>query len=133
MLKQKRMGFSGLIIGLSVAAMFLVGDMLDIDGYWYGKKADNEQVTVIKDESSCVSLRDAARGVMQARQVEAEREVVAEELKPLGKDGEFMLALAYEYPVGATLQEKEQIIMEFASGVQAKCLSVLASIKQESN
>ena len=127
MLEKKRIGYRGLLIGVSIAAMFLAMDALDIGGYRAAKQADGLAVTLVDEEDSCASLRDAATGVMQARQAGAERDVVSDVLKPLGKDGELMLALAYGYPVRDTLEEKEQVIMEFSEGIQSKCLSVVAS------
>ena len=123
MVEKRRIGFGGLIMGVSIAAMFLVIDMLDIRGYRSGKQADT--VALVDEEGSCASLRDAATGVMQARQAGAARDAVADVLKPLGKDGELMLALAYGYPMHDTLEEKEQVIMEFSEGIQSKCLSVV--------
>ena len=120
MVKKRRIGFGGLIMGVSVAAMFLVTDALDIGGYRSGKQAD--AVALVDEEGSCASLRDAATGVMQARQAGAARDAVSDVLKPLGKDGELMLAIAYGYPVHDTLAEKEQAIMEFSEGIQSKCL-----------
>ena len=70
----------------------------------------------------CVGLRDAATGVMQARQAGAARETVAEVLEPLAADGELILALAYGYPVHEAVDSKEQAVVEFAEGVHSKCL-----------
>jgi hypothetical protein len=125
MVEKRRIGFGGLIMGVSVAAMFLVTDALDIGGYRAGKQAD--ALALEDEESSCTSLRDAATGVMQARQAGAERDAVSEVLKSLGKDGELMLAIAYGYPVHDTLEEKDRVIMEFSEGIQSKCLSVAKS------
>jgi hypothetical protein len=125
MVEKRRIGFGGLIMGVSVAAMFLVTDALDIGGYRSGKQAGT--VSLVDEERSCASLRDAATGVMQARQAGATRDVVSDVLKSLGKDGELMLAIAYGYPVHDTLEEKERVIMEFSEGIQSKCLSVVRS------
>ena len=39
MVKKRRIGYSGLVMGVCVAAMFLVTDALDIGGYWPEKQA----------------------------------------------------------------------------------------------
>ena len=125
MAEKKRMGYGGLVVGVSVVAMFWVTDMLDIGGRSPGGQVDSLTVAPVEGRS-CTGLRDAAKGVMKARQAEAERAVVADVLTPLGKDGELMLALAYGYPVHAGVVDKEQAVVEFADGIHAKCLGVVA-------
>jgi len=116
------MGFSGLVVGVSVVAMFVITDALDIGGHSAAKQADSLAVASADSDGACAGLRDAATGVMQARQAGAARETVAEVLAPLGADGELMLALAYGYPVHEAVASKEQAVVEFAEGVYSKCL-----------
>jgi len=125
MVQRKRMGYGGLVVGVSVVAMFWVTDMLDIGGRSSAAQVDSLSVAPVEGRS-CAGLRDAAKGVMQARQAEAERAAVADVLTPLGKDGELMLALAYGYPVRVAVVDKEQAVVEFADGIHAKCLGVVA-------
>ena len=127
MVRKRSIGYSGLVMGASIAAMFLVTDALDIGGYRAEKQADSLVVTQVDDETRCASLGDAAKGVMQARQAGAARDAVADVLKPLGKDGERMLDLAYRYPVQDSTEAIEQVTMEFYEGIQATCLSVAAA------
>lgn len=117
------MGFSGLVVGVCVVAMFVITDAMDIGGHSKQKQIDSLAVSSSDSEGVCVGLRDAARGVMQARQAGAEREAVAEALEPLGKDGELMLALAYGYPVHEALATKDEAIVEFTEGVYSKCMN----------
>lgn len=126
MVQRKRMGFSGLVVGASVVAMFVVTDALDIGGHSAAKKVDSLAVTSTDSDGVCAGLRDAATGVMQARQGGAARERVAEVLVPLGADGELILALAYGYPVHEAVASKEQAVVEFAKGVHNKCLGGVA-------
>ena len=125
MVQKTRMGFGGLIVGASVVVMFLVTNALDIGGPSPGAQDENANAAP-SSEASCAGLRDAAKGVMQARQADAAREAVAEVLAPLGEDGEMMLALAFGYPVHEAMEDKEQAIVEFTEGVHTKCLSVVA-------
>ena len=125
-MQRKRMGFSGLVVGASVVAMFVVTDALDIGGHSAAKQADSLAIASADSGGACAGLRDAAKGLMQARQAGAARETVAEVLVPLGADGELMLALAYGYPVHEALENKEQAVVEFAEGVYSKCLSGVA-------
>ncbi len=124
------MGFSGLVVGVSVVAMFVITDALDIGGHSRERQVESLTVapaeTSVDREKSCRGLRDAAKGVMQARQAEAGRDAVSEVLVPLGEDGEVMLALAYGYPVHEAMADKEQAVVEFSEGVYTKCLSVVA-------
>ena len=122
MVQRKRMGFSGLVVAASIVAMFVVTDALDIGGYSASQQVDSLAVAPGDSEGICVGLRDAATGVMQARQAGAARETVAEVLEPLAADGELILALAYGYPVHETVGSKEQAVVEFAEGVHSKCL-----------
>ncbi|MBL4783307.1 MAG: hypothetical protein JKX92_13790 [Porticoccaceae bacterium] len=124
MAQKKRMGYGGLVVGVSVVAMFWVTDMLDIGGRSAETPVDSLALAPV-DGRSCAGLRDAAKGVMQARQAGGERAVVADVLTPLGKDGEVMLALAYGYPVRDTPMDKEQAVVEFTDGIHAKCLGVV--------
>ena len=124
MVQKKRMGFRGLIVGLSVVAMFWVTDTLDIAGHSRGGQAESLGVAPVEGRP-CASLRDAAKGVMQARQAGAERGVVAGVLSPLGEDGEVMLALAYGYPVHEEAEGRERAVVEFTDGIHAKCLGVV--------
>ncbi len=130
MVQRKRMGFGGLMVGASVVLMFVVTDALDIGGHSAAKQVDSLSVAPVESpvdkERSCSGLRDAAMGVMQARQVGAGRGEVSPVLEPLGEDGEVMLALAYGYPVHDALADKEQAIVEFAEGVYSKCMNVVA-------
>ena len=126
MVQRKRMGFSGLMVAASVVLMFVVTDALDIGGHSAAKQADSLAVASADSDGACAGLRDAATGVMQARQAGAARETVAEVLTPLGADGELILALAYGYPVHEALESKEQAVVEFAEGVHGKCLGVVA-------
>ena len=126
MVQRKRMGFSGLVVGASIVAMFVVTDALDIGGYSAAQQVDSLAVTPGDSEGVCVGLRDAAKGVMQARQAGAERATVAEVLEPLAADGELILALAYGYPVHEAVDSKEQAVVEFAEGVHSKCLKGVA-------
>ena len=123
MVQRRRMGFSGLVVGVSVVAMFVITDALDISGHTRQKQVDSLAVASADSDGVCIGLRDAAKGVMQARQAGAERKAVSEVLKPLGKDGELMLALAYGYPVHEAIPSKEETVVEFAEGVYNKCLS----------
>ena len=123
MVQRKRMGFSGLMVAASVVLMFVVTDALDIGGHSAAKQADSLAVASADSDGACAGLRDAAMGVMQARQAGAARETIAEVLVPLGSDGELMLALAYGYPVHEAVESKEQAVVEFAGGVYSKCLS----------
>ncbi len=123
MVQRRRMGFSGLVVGVCVVAMFVITDAMDIGGHSKQKQIDSLAVSSSDSEGVCVGLRDAARGVMQARQAGAEREAVAEALEPLGKDGELMLALAYGYPVHEALATKDEAIVEFTEGVYSKCMN----------
>ena len=125
MAERKRMGYGGLIVGISVVAMFWVTDALDIGGRSQGTQVESLGVAPVDKDGSCSKLRDAAKGVMQARQAGAARETVSEVLTPLGEDGEVMLALAYGYPVHDAAVDKEQAIVEFADGIHAKCLSTV--------
>lgn len=139
MLHRKRMGFGGLVVGVSILVMFVVTDTLDIGGHSREESVeslavapvdglvDSSVVSPADRERRCTGLLNAAKGVMMARQAEAARGVVAEVLEPLGKDGEMMLAIAYGYPVHGAAADKEKAIVEFAEGVHAKCLSVVAS------
>lgn len=126
MVQRKRMGFGGLMIGASVVLMFVVTDALDIGGHSAAKQADSLAVASADSDGACAGLRDAAKGVMQARQAGAARETVAEVLVPLGADGELMLALAYGYPVHEAQENIEQAVVEFAKGVYSKCLGGVA-------
>lgn len=130
MVQRKRMGFGGLMVGASVVLMFVVTDALDIGGHSKAKKVDSLAVapldSAVDREKSCSSLRDAAKGVMQARQAEAARDAVSEVLVPLAEDGEVMLALAYGYPVHEAVADKEQAIVEFSAGIYTTCLSAVA-------
>ena len=126
MVQRKRMGFSGLMVAASVVLMFVVTDALDIGGHSAAKQADSLAVASADSDGACAGLRDAATGVMQARQAGAARETVAEVLVPLGADGELILALAYGYPVHEALASKEQAVVEFAEGVYSKCLGGVA-------
>ena len=123
MVQRKRMGFGGLMVGASIVVMFWITDALDIGGHSAAKQADSLAVASADSEGACAGLRDAAKGVMQARQAGAARETVSEVLVPLGADGELMLALAYGYPVQETVESKEQTVVEFAEGIHSKCLS----------
>ncbi|OUS14752.1 hypothetical protein A9Q88_13195 [Gammaproteobacteria bacterium 50_400_T64] len=120
------MGYGGLMVGISVVAMFWVTDALDISGRSPAGQADSLGVASADKDGSCRKLRDAAKGVMQARQAGAARETVSEVLTPLGEDGEVMLVLAYGYPVHDAVIDKEQAIVEFADGIHSKCLSAVA-------
>ena len=120
------MGFGGLMVGASIVVMFWVTDALDIGGHSAVKQAESLGVASADSDGACAGLRDAAKGVMQARQAGAARETVAEVLAPLGADGELMLALAYGYPVHEAVASKEQAVVEFAEGVHSKCLSGVA-------
>ena len=120
MVQRKRMGFGGLLVGISVVVMFWVTDALQIGGRWSADEGD-----VLEDPEACAGLRDAATGVMQARQGGAARALVSDVLAPLGEDGEVMLALAYAYPVHDALEDKEQAVVEFAEGIHATCLDTL--------
>ena len=125
MVQRKRMGFSGLVVGASVMLLFVVTDALDIT--WNSTSEQAESPVASADrEKSCHALRDVAKGVMQARQAGAARDVVAGVLEPLGDDGVMMLALAYGYPVHDALESKEQAVVEFAEGIHTKCSSVAA-------
>lgn len=130
MVQRKRMGFGGLMVGASVVLMFVVTDALDIGGHSKAKKVDSLAVapldSAVDREKSCRRLRDAAKGVMQARQAEAARDAVSEVLVPLAEDGEVMLALAYGYPVHEAVADKEQAIVEFSEGIHSKCLNRVA-------
>ena len=126
MVQRTRMGFRGLIVGVSVVAMFVVTDMLDIGGQAPAKQNDSLAAVPVDEELRCAGLLDAAKGVMQARQAGGAREAVAEVLEPLGEDGEVMLDLAYRYPVHDGVEDKEQAIVEFAEGIHSKCLSGVA-------
>ena len=126
MVERKRMGYGGLMVGISVVAMFWVTDALDISGRSQGTQVDSLGVAPVDEDGSCSNLRDAAKGVMQARQAGAARETVSEVLMPLGEDGEVMLALAYGYPMHDALADKEQATVEFAGGIHEKCLSTVA-------
>ncbi|OUS13000.1 hypothetical protein A9Q89_04315 [Gammaproteobacteria bacterium 53_120_T64] len=117
------MGFGGLIVGASIVVMFGITDALDIGGHSSAKRVDSLAVASADSDGACAGLRDAAKGVMQARQSGAARETVAEVLVSLGADGELMLALAYGYPVHEALESKEQAVVEFAKGIYSKCLS----------
>ena len=125
MAQKKQMGFGGLVVGISVVAMFWVTDALDITGRSKGTPVDSLGVAPVDKDGSCRNLRDAAKGVMQARQAGAARETVSEVLVPLGEDGEVMLALAYGYPMHDAVVDKEQAIVEFADGIHDKCLSTV--------
>lgn len=122
MVQRKRMGFGGLMVGASIVVMFWVTDALDIGGHSAAKQTDSLAVASADSEGTCAGLRDAAKGVMQARQAGAARETVSEVLAPLGADGELMLALAYGYPVHEALENKEQTVVEFTEGIYSKCL-----------
>ncbi len=128
MVQRKRMGFGGLMVGVSIVVMFVVTDALDIGGHSSAKQVDSLAVAPVDSpvdrEKSCNGLLDAAKGVMQARQAGAERDEVSPVLEPLGEDGEVMLALAYGYPVHDALADKEQAIVEFAEGIYSKCMNV---------
>lgn len=126
MVQRKRMGFGGLMVGTSIVVMFWVTDALDIGGHSTAKQAESLGLASADSDGACAGLRDAAKGVMQARQAGAAREAVAEVLEPLGKDGELMLALAYGYPVHEALENKEQAVVEFAEGVHSKCVGGVA-------
>jgi len=124
MAQRKRMGFGGLLVGVSIVAMFWVTDALDITGRSPKTPVESLGVAPADSDGSCRNLHDAAKGVMQARQAGAPRQTVAEVLAPLGKDGEVILALAYGYPVHEAPEDKDQAIVEFAEGINAKCLGV---------
>lgn len=134
MVQRKRMGFGGLMVGASVVLMFVVTDALDIGGHSKAKQVESLAVapsgssseTSVDREKSCSGLRDAAKGVMQARQAEAARDAVSEVLVPLAEDGEVMLALAYGYTVHEAVADKEQAIVEFSEGIHSKCLNRVA-------
>ena len=125
-MQRKRMGYGGLVVGISVVAMFWVTDALDIGGRSQGTPVESLGVAPVDEDGSCSKLRDAAKGVMQARQAGAAREAVSEVLVPLGEDGEVMLALAYGYPVHDGVVDKEQAIVEFADRIHVRCLSAVA-------
>ncbi|MBQ0719960.1 MAG: hypothetical protein KBT88_10090 [Gammaproteobacteria bacterium] len=125
MVQRKRMGFGGLMVGVSIVVMFWVTDALDIGGGSPPKPVESLGVAPADAGGNCSNLRDAAKGVMQARQAGAARGAVAEVLERLGEDGEVMLALAYGYPVHDEVEDKEQAIVEFAEGIHTKCLSVV--------
>ena len=80
MAEKKRMGFGGLVVGISVVAMFWVTDALDIGGRSQGTQVESLGVASADKDGSCGNLRDAAKGVMQARQAGAARETVSEVL-----------------------------------------------------
>jgi len=126
MVQRRRMGFSGLVVGACVVAMFVVTDALDIGSYWAAPQVDSLAIASPDSEGACASLRDAATGVMQARQAGAAREAVADVLAPLAADGDLMLALAYGYPVHETVVAKEQAVVEFAEGIRSKCMGEVA-------
>jgi hypothetical protein len=125
MVQRRRMGFSGLVVGACVVGMFVITDALNIGGHSRENQVDSLSVVAADSDGACAGLRDAAKGVMQARQAGAARETVAEVLIPLGADGELMLALAYGYPVHEGLASKEQAVVEFTEGIYSKCLSGL--------
>lgn len=123
MVQRRRMGFSGLTVGVSILVMFWVTDALDIGGRSAAKQANSLAATPDDVEGACRNLAHAAKGVMQARQAGAARETVAEVLAPLGEDGEVMLALAYAYPLHEALEDKELAVVEFVDGIETQCLS----------
>ena len=59
MVQRRRMGFSGLVVGVSVVAMFVITDALDIGGHSAAKQADSLAVASADSDGACAGLRDA--------------------------------------------------------------------------